>query len=92
MAELCWIFWKPSRAFPPTRCVGDSGVMRGFEGLEFADQGVVLGVGNLGGVEHVVLALVVADGFAQGFRLKARIVHGMGRSRHFVIIVFLVWL
>jgi hypothetical protein len=35
---------------------------------------------------------VVADGFAQGFRLKARIVHGMGRSRHFVIIVFLVWL
>ncbi len=39
--------------------------MGGFELLQFAVEGVVVGVGDLGGVEHVVAILVMPDQLAE---------------------------
>ena len=62
--------WKPSAGLPPTRWVGESGVMRSgcsaSRALRRFMQGVVLGVGEHGGVEDVVEVLVVAELVAQG--------------------------
>ena len=71
MGELCATLTKPSRGLPPTRWVGESGVeqlgMLGFQIAQLAHQRVVFGVADLGLVQHVVQALVMAQRFAQLF-------------------------
>ena len=47
-----------------------------FEPLQFAHQGVVLGVGDFGRVEHVVLVLVVTDLRAERFNFLGDGAHG----------------
>ena len=60
---------NPSRGLPPTRCVGESGVISsgclGLELLQLLHQAVEFGVADLGIVEHVVAVLVMADLVAQ---------------------------
>ena len=70
---------KPSRGFPPTRWVGESGGeqfrMLGFQGLQPAQERVVFGVGDLRSVQDVILVFVVAEFFAELLDLDRRIFH-----------------
>ena len=70
MGLECGTLTNPSRGFPPTRWVGESGViklgMRFFQRLQLAHHRVVLGVGDFGRVEHVIQMLVMPQFLAQG--------------------------
>ena len=74
---------KPSRGLPPTRWVGESGVISSgcsvFELLQLNHELVEFGVVNFGIVEDVVAVFVVADFFAQCFDL---LFGSLGRGRH----------
>ena len=71
---------KPSRGLPPTRCVGESGVISsgcfGFQRLQLVHQAIEFGVADFGIVENVVAVLVIADLVAHSFQLLLEIFLG----------------
>ncbi len=85
MGEECGTLTNPSRGLPPTRCVGESGVMSegcsALQILQLLHQLVEFRVADFGIVENVVEVLVVANLFAQSFDLLFDVFRGRHRTR-----------
>ena len=83
MGEECATLTKPSRGLPPTRCVGESGVISSgcsrLELLQLVHQLVEFGVADFRIVEHVIAVLVMANLVSEIFKLGLDIA---GRGAH----------
>ena len=85
MGEECRTLTNPSRGLPPTRCVGESGVISdgcsALQILQLLHQLVEFRVADLGIVENVIEIFVVADLLAQRFDLLFDVFRGRHRRR-----------